>query len=72
MTETTHTLTATRVSQASPEQRRLTYRLFRTPGHYGKGRSKGQLYQLPAWKAWELVRRYESASLARRYAEALS
>lgn len=39
------------------EYRRLTYKMFRMPGEYRPGR----LYHLPAWKAWELTRRYVKA-----------
>jgi hypothetical protein len=41
----------------SAEFRRLTYKMFRMQGEYRPGRP----YHLPAWKAWELTRRYVEA-----------
>jgi hypothetical protein len=41
----------------SAEFRRLTYKMFRMQGEYRPGRP----YHLPAWKAWELTRRYLEA-----------
>jgi len=44
-------------SSSRAEFRRLTYKMFRMQGEYRPGRP----YHLPAWKAWELTRRYLEA-----------
>jgi hypothetical protein len=44
----------------TPEFRRLTYKMFRMP-YGGGGREAGRPRRLPAWRAWELTRRYVEA-----------
>lgn len=42
------------------EYRRLVYKMYRMP-YGGGGREAGRPRRLPAWKAWELTRRYVEA-----------